>query len=199
MAHLHVNNFIPAFTSWDAFGSDGLWLQNFVSMLNCLPSKKPDLDQSEMEAFQKLISLVDSLVNTKGWCDRVSLASTWDNTYLVPQEFAAFVSEGRRSAMTYRQVRKFLKVHSKELFGFSTSEEAGLRCSLDYLGRLRELRVQVRKVIDFIDMDSTFEAKGLVDDKIYKFNPRKLYAEFKSHYAYETALCIPMYQLMTIS
>lgn len=193
MAHPHANIFTPILTDWEHFGADGDWLQNFVSLLDCLPSKYPNFNQSEIEAFQSLISLTDSLINTEGWCGRVDRAAVWDNTFLVPKEFAEFVADGRHGVMTYKQVKAFLKANRKQLFGFTASETAGLRLSLEFLNHLRELRTHVRKVIDFIDMDSTFEARGLSDNKLYKFNPRKMYAEFKDHYAYETALCIPMY------
>lgn len=204
MAHVTLGEIVPSFTDWEHFASGGTWLKNFVVLLSCLPSKNHEFSHTENNAFISLWDKALRFINddfyvstdqSTTWGDLVEAANNWEaNPFNTLKEFSAFVSKGRKGAMTYTQVCQCLKDNKTPLFWLSPwGEDKTLNHYLSYLKDLRELRSQVRRVMSFINMPSSFEITWWYDKKTYKINPRKLYEEFKSHYAYETALCIPMY------
>ena len=202
MAHLPRDEFSPYFAIWERTANNGLWLSNFLDLLNGLPCKNPKIDHQEIEEFRTLrvkasYFICDDWCSGKDidkdrdlWVTQVARANAWNFSFEVPNEFAAFVKNGRRSSMSYDEVCSLIDSYN---FHILPSEEAIAKVKL-YLQRLKELRAQVRKVIDdYLILDTKLEIVGWIDGKTYTYNPRELYEEFRSHYAYETALCIPMY------
>lgn len=202
MAHLSYPKFSPYLVVWDRVGGNGMWLENFLNLLCELPSKAPELDNKEIDDFQSMWLKASHFIccdtfRCEGvdedrdlWNVQIKRANEWNFSFEVPQEFADYVKNGRKSTMSYDAVCSFIENNERRLL--LGGEEAAKTVKL-YLYRLRALRHQVRKVIDYISMSNKFEVHGWIDNKIHTFDPRKLYEEFKSHYAYETALCIPMY------
>lgn len=201
MAHLSYFDFSPYLTVWDTCGGDGTWLHNFLNLLCELPSKNPELDHKEDADFKAMWLRASHFICNEFFCcngldpDRdlwnvqIKRANEWYFTFEVPQEFADFVKGGRNSTMSYDEVWSFLADNECHLL---PRGEEDVRTVALYLSRLRALQVQVRTVIDYIAMTNHFEVQGRIDHQTYTFDPYALYEEFKRHYAYETALCIPM-------
>lgn len=202
MAHLPRDEFSPYFAIWERTANNGLWLSNFLDLLNGLPCKNPQLDLQEIEDFKALrvkasYFICDDWCSGKDidkdrdlWVTQVARANAWNFSFEVPQEFATFVKNGRKSSMTYKEACRFVEQNERFLFGYNPDAIKTVKL---YLSRLKALRDQVHKVLSYVSLDTKLEVRGWIDKKTYTYNPRELYEEFKSHYAYETALCIPMY------
>lgn len=181
---------------WPDHAPNGYWLSNFISLLTMLPSKIES--KGQFKAFSQLWEAASPFLSESdqedSWADQIEAAATWrpGHSFMVDSTFSDYVDNDRRSILSYSDVLSYLKKHQRSLFGPAGSSDT-LNQLTHYLKCLKELRAGAHAFIQYLDIDTPFEWTHPFDGKTYTFNPRKLYEEFKSHYAYETALCIPMY------
>lgn len=201
MTNLPIIHAVPDL-SWERECGSGMWLESFILILiGLLPENYSNSKDaynavdSVATASRYFIAPLDRTLSLdeEHWSGQISTAARSGEWSLVISEFKQYVANGRKSTMSYKQACQCLENHKRILFGLGPFGEAGLQQAKWYLKRLRDLRLAINKLISFLDIDKTYKAGCLFNNNIYQINPRKLYEEFKSHYAYETALCIPMY------
>lgn len=190
---------------WDRSHGSGLWLNFFTDTLIDLLPNGYFFNDEERNAVTAMCQAADYFIvplnkpidnNRESWSGHVSAAADASFGSLTLKEFRNYVANGRKSAMSFKDVVQCITKNKRSLFGFGADhdlENSGVNQVLAYLKRLRDLRIAVKKVISFLDIDKPRTVKNFWTGKTYQLNLRKLYEEFKSHYAYETALYIPMY------
>ncbi len=72
MAHLPRDEFSPYFAIWERTANNGLWLSNFLDLLNGLPCKNPKIDHQEIEEFRTLRVKASYFIATTGARARTS-------------------------------------------------------------------------------------------------------------------------------
>lgn len=86
----------------------------------------------------------------------------------------------------------YVRNHRTTLFG-PIDNDGALQETEAYLKRLKDLRSALHAFTQYLDLTQPLHWTAPISGKTYTYNPLELYEEFKSHYAYETALCLPMY------
>lgn len=193
-------------TPWSKVHGSGLWLHFFTILLIKLLPVGYFSNKEERDAVNDMCKAADYFIVPLGqpydstresWSGQISAAAQGGLGSNTVKEFHKYVLNDRKSVMTFDEVVRCLDENKRYIFSLGYDEAkatAGVQTIANgYLTRLRDLRLAVKKVISFLDIDKPRVAKNYTTNKFYKFNLRKLYEEFKSHYAYETALYIPMY------
>ena len=184
---------------WPVDAPNGRWLDKFISLLTLLPSKSESREQ--LAAFSALWEVASDFMKDSfdsedeaSWEYQITAAANWstNQSFMTNDAFKRFVANNCKSVMSYKDVVAYIEDNQATLFGPFASDDA-LKEIKAYLKRLRDLRRAVRVFAQFLDMSSQIDWTDPFSGQTYHYNPRKLYEEFKSHYAYETALCIPMY------
>ncbi len=192
---------------WSKTYSSGQWLHCFTALLVKLLPKGYFTNNDKRKAVREMCVAADyfivSLSNAddfdrEEWSAQISDAAQAGLGAPTVDEFHQYVANGRKSVMSFEDVERCLDKNKLYLFASMSGDmedaKEGVKAFTEgYLTRLRNLRLAVKKVISFLDLDQPYRVQGYLSDRVYQINLRKLYEEFKSHYAYETALCIPMY------
>lgn len=207
---------LPTFDpqSWDEAHENGRWLSFLTTTLsNLLTAQQPltpeqrDALGAMHEAASYFIDLPESSSNTarglrssrECWCQDISAAALAGPDSLAGDEFNQYVREGRPSLMTLEQVVHSLCSERNRNYMFSelTDEEAAVRLKAlvsGYLTRLSNLRTAVKNVIFMLDPAQRHLVQDINTGAISELDLSSLYEEFLSHYAYETAFYVCLYQ-----
>lgn len=192
--------------SWAQSHGSGRWLHFFTILLDDLMPKGYFSDKNKREAIGSMyqaasyfiVPIEDGKVDwsKECWSGVISAAADTEAGSLVLEEFDRYVTSGRNGVMSFSEAVNCVKRNKFNLFAVAPYSDMATQVVnniISYLKRLRELRIAVKKVMSFLDIDKPRTVRLHGTDKLCQLDLRKLYEEFKSHYAYETALCIPMY------
>lgn len=207
---------LPTFDpqSWDEAHDYGRWLyfltttlENLLSTQQPLTAEQQDALGAMHEAASYFIELPENSNSTarelrrsrECWWQDISAAAEAGPDSLAGDEFNQYVREGRPSLMTLEQVVQSLccERNRNYLMGELTDEEAAARLKAlvsGYLTRLSNLRTAVKNVIFMLDPAQRHLVQDINTGAISELDLSSLYEEFLSHYAYETAFYVCLYQ-----
>ncbi len=185
---------------WPADAANGRWLDTFIAILTLLPSKVES--RAQVMAFSRLWEVAADFLydeldpdpdrRSAEWTAQVTMAARWDQNSLTNDAFKHHAANGRKSVMSYREAVAYVRNHRTTLFG-PIDNDGALPETEAYLKRLKDLRSALHAFTQYLDLTQPLHWTAPISGKTYTYNPLELYEEFKSHYAYETALCLPMY------
>lgn len=174
--------FVPGMP-WNGVTACGAWLECFLSMLATCPSKDPNFNESEDNAFGALYLASRSFVH-----DLVRLPVTSKIPLQICYISASSKAQGLDPNKSYEEARSYL-IANKDMLS-PKGADAILSEQLYCLDLLHALRDSVKHVISFIDISRPFTYKDYFD-KTYRINPKKMYQEFLTHYSYDTMMHYP--------
>ncbi len=188
--------------AWPADAANGRWLDTFIAILTLLPSKVEP--RAQVMAFSRLWEVAadflydeldpdpDSDRRSAEWTAQVTMEARWDQNSLTNNAFKHYAANGRKIVMSYREAVAYVRNHRTTLFG-PIDNDGAFQETEAYLKRLKDLRSALHAFTQYLDLTQPLHWTAPISGKTYTYNPLELYEEFQSHYAYETALCLPMY------